>query len=157
MSSIVESMMYKHILIPTDGSELAQKGVEQGLGLAKALGVGITVVIATDAYPLAGLTIGAGWVPTAEEMHSFDAAQKQFADQIFSRIIESAGARGVAVETIQVPNSRAASAILQVATEQACDLIVMASHGRRGVGRLLLGSQTAEVLAHSPVSVLVVK
>lgn len=157
MSSTMESTMYKHILIPTDGSELAQKGVEQGLGLAKALGVRITAVIATDAYPMAGLAIGAGWVPTAEEMHSFDAAQKQFADQIFSKIIESAGARGVAVETIQVPNSRAASAILQVATDRACDLIVMASHGRRGVGRLLLGSQTAEVLAHSPVSVLVVK
>lgn len=157
MPSTMESMMYRHILIPTDGSELAQKGVEQGLDLAKALGVRTTAVIATDAYPLAGLAIGAGWVPSAEEMHDFDAAQKQFADQIFSKIIESAGARGVAVETIQVPNSRAASAILQVADEKACDLIVMASHGRRGVERVLLGSQTAEVLAHSPVAVLVVK
>jgi nucleotide-binding universal stress UspA family protein len=149
--------MYKHILIPTDGSELAQTGVEQGLDLAKALAAKITVTIATDAYPLAGLAIGAGWVPSGEEMQEFDAAQKQFADQIFSKTRELADARGVAVETIQVPNSRAASAILQVATEQACDLIVMASHGRRGIERVLLGSQTAEVLAHSPISVLVVK
>jgi nucleotide-binding universal stress UspA family protein len=149
--------MYKHILIPTDGSELAQKGVEQGLDLAKALAAKITVTIATDAYPLAGLAIGAGWVPSGEEMQEFDAAQKQFADQIFSKTRELAGAKGIAVETIHVPNSRAASAILQVATDQACDLIVMASHGRRGVERVLLGSQTAEVLAHSPISVLVVK
>ncbi len=157
MSSAMESIMYKHILIPTDGSELAQKGVEQGLDLAKALRAKITVVIATDAYPLAGLAAGAGWIPSAEEMNAFDAAQKQAADQIFSKIIESADARGVAAETVHVPNSRAAGAILQVATEQACDLIVMASHGRRGVERVLLGSQTAEVLAHSPISVLVVK
>jgi nucleotide-binding universal stress UspA family protein len=157
MPAIMESIMYRHILIPTDGSDLAQKGVEQGLELAKGLGAKVTAVIATDAYQISGLAVGAGWVPSAEEMAEFNTAQKQFADAIFAAIKASAHDKGVTVETIQIPSSQAAAAILQVAADQGCDLIVMASHGRRGVERVLLGSQTAEVLSHSAISVLVVK
>ncbi len=149
--------MYDHLLIPTDGSELAQNGVDHGLALAKALGSKVTTVIATDSFPLSGLALGTGWIPSAEEIDAFNAGQKQFADKILSAVKASADRMGIAAETIHVADSRGADAILKLAKSDGCDLIVMSSHGRRGVEKLLLGSQTAEVLAHSTIPVLVVK
>jgi len=149
--------MYKHILIPTDGSDFAQKGVEHGLALAKALGSAVTIVVATDPMPMAGLALGAGWVATPIAMSEYEEMQKKFAGETLAAAQAAADKAGVKADRLHVPDARAADAILETAEARGCDLIVMASHGRRGVERMLLGSQTAEVVSHSKLPVLVVR
>lgn len=149
--------MYGHILISTDGSEVAQHGVDTGLALASHLGARVTVVVATEPFPLPSRTVAAGWVASASDKAGFEESQKQFAEDVLGRVREAAGRLGVPASTVHVPDAIPATAIVETARSQGCDLIVMASHGRRGLGRLLLGSQTAEVLAHSTVPVLVVR
>ncbi len=78
--------MYKHILVPTDGSDLAGKGVQQGLALAKALGAKVTVVTATEPFPVSGFALGAGWVPSGADMQEFSAAQKEDAEKILAAV-----------------------------------------------------------------------
>lgn len=146
--------MYKHILISTDGSDVAQKGVDQGLALAKATGARVTLITVTEAFPIYA-TAGAGWVST--EMANYDDIQKEHAENILARTKEAADKLGVPNETLYVSNTPPAEAIIEAAKSRGCDLITMASHGRRGIGRLLLGSQTSEVLSHAPVPVLVVR
>ncbi len=149
--------MPKHILIPTDGSETAQKGVDYGLALAKDLDAEVTAVTATDPYPLPGFALGAGWVPSAEEMDAYNAAQKETAGKLLQEVKTAAGKLGIDAATVHVADIRPADAILETAKARGAQLIVMASHGRRGVSRLVLGSQTAEVVALSDIPVLVVK
>lgn len=146
--------MYRHILIATDGSELARKGVDHGLSLAKNLGARVVVVTATEALPIYA---GDGWAVGPAELERYDADQAKFAESLFEPIRESAARLGVPCETRHVSGRRPADAILDVAEEEGCSLIVMASHGRRGLGRLLLGSQAQEVTTRSPVPVLVVR
>ncbi|MDP1601437.1 universal stress protein [Phenylobacterium sp.] len=150
--------MYKHILISTDGSEVAQKGLDHGLSLAKEIGAKVSIITVTESFPVyasAGAGVGAGWVPI--EMADYDKVQDEFANRVFAGAKQAAEQHGVAVETIHVRNAQPAEAILETAKAQGCDLIVMASHGRRGLGRLLLGSQTSEVVTRSPLPVLVVR
>jgi nucleotide-binding universal stress UspA family protein len=149
--------MYKHILISTDGSDVAQKGVDHGFSLAKALGAKVTVITVTERFPVRADVVGMGWVPGPNEMSEYDAGQKQWAEGVLGRAKADAERLGVAAETLHVPDSHPAEAIIETAKARDCSLIVMSSHGRRGLGRLLLGSQTSEVLAHSPVPVLVVR
>ncbi|MFZ1471033.1 MAG: universal stress protein [Paracoccaceae bacterium] len=139
--------MYKHILISTDGSELAQKGVDHGLALAKASGSKVSVVTITQPYPL----------QSAATVDSWTTAQTNHAEAALRTVSDAARAHGVEVHAHQITNDSPAEAIVEAAKSYGCDLIVMASHGRRGVSRLLLGSQTAEVVSHSPVPVLVVR
>jgi nucleotide-binding universal stress UspA family protein len=149
--------MYKHILISTDGSDVAQKGVDHGLSLAKALGAKVTIVTVTERFPIRADVTGVGWVSGPNEMADYNAGQKQWADRVLAGAKASADKLGVAAETLHVPDALPAEAIIETAKSSGCSLIAMASHGRRGLGRLLLGSQTSEVLAHSPVPVLVVR
>lgn len=149
--------MYKHILVSTDGSEVARKGVDHGLSLAKSLGARVTILTVTDRYPLAGGGLGAEWAPTADELESFREGQKQSAERILDAVKRAADKLGISSAVLHIPEAHPAEAIVDAARTEGCSLIVMASHGRRGLGRLLLGSQTAEVLAHSPVPVLVVR
>lgn len=150
--------MYNHILIPTDGSELAGKGVEHGLSLAKSLGARVTVMVVTERFPLyANAGIAGGWVPGPEEMARYDAGQKEMAEEILAAAEAAAGKLGVPADIVHVPEAYPAEAIVEMAQARDCGLIVMASHGRRGLRKLVLGSQTSEVLAHSPVPVLVVR
>jgi nucleotide-binding universal stress UspA family protein len=149
--------MHKHILIPTDGSETAQKGVDYGLDLARSLNARATVVTVTDPYPVPGLALGAGWIPSDGEVSDYYAAQKKAADKILQDVKSAAVKLGMDVAIVHISEARAADAILQTAQDHGADLIVMASHGRRGVSRLVLGSQTAEVLALADIPVLVVK
>ena len=146
--------MYKHILISTDGSETAQKGVDQGLALAKALGAQVTLITGTEPFPVYASAAG-GWIPP--EMGNYDEIQKEFADRVLGGAKAAADKAGVAAKTLHVPNSPPAEAIVETAKSQGVDVIVMASHGRRGLGRLILGSQTSEVLTHASVPVLVVR
>jgi nucleotide-binding universal stress UspA family protein len=147
--------MYKHILISTDGSELAQKGVDHGLSLAQALGAEVTLITATEPFPVP--TGGAAWVVTPADMDGYSADRKKFACEVLAPQKEAAEKLGLAVETVHVPDARAAAAILEAVPQIGCDLIVMGSHGRRGVKRLILGSQAAEVVSSSSVPVLIVR
>lgn len=149
--------MYSHILISTDGSELAQRGLDHGLSLAKALGAKVTIITVTEPIPFPAGAAGAGWVPTATDIARYEEAQKEQAEQLLGTIRQQVEKLGLKGKFIHAPDSWPAEAIIQAAKTESCNLIVMASHGRRGLGRLILGSQTSEVLASSPVPVLVVK
>lgn len=146
--------MYEQILIATDGSDLAQRGVVHGLSLAKSLAAAVVVVTVTEPFPV---YVGEGWALGPDEMDRYDADQKKFASKLLEPIRVNAGKLGVPCETLHVPGRRPAEVILEVSATKGCSLIVMASHGRRGLGRLLLGSQTQDVLASSVIPVLVVR
>ncbi|MEO8758785.1 MAG: universal stress protein [Devosia sp.] len=147
--------MYMHILISTDGSDVAQKGVDHGLTLAKALGARVTVLTVTERFPL---YVGSGgWALGPNEMEKYTAAQTDASNKILSAAKAAADKLGVEAETLHVTNAFPADAIIDTARAKHCSLIVMSSHGRRGLERILLGSQTADVLARSPVPVLVVR
>ena len=149
--------MYKHMLISTDGSDVAQKGVDHGLSLAKSLDAKVTLITVTEPFPFHASAAGAGWVSLPEDISGYEEGQKKAADKLLATVREAAAKIGVTADVLHVPDARPAEAIVETAKAEGCSLIVMASHGRRGLGRLLLGSQTAEVLAHSPVPVLVVR
>ena len=143
--------MYKRFLIATDGSQLAAKAVTSGLALAKELGAQVVVVTATE--PWATMTNGEGFAfnfPVEE----YEKAAAERAEQILAKVRGSAQKMSVACETVHV-NDFPAEGILATAKAKQCDLIVMASHGRRGVARLLLGSQAAQVVALSTIPVLI--
>lgn len=146
--------MYKHILIPTDGSEIAAVGVQHGLELAKALGAAVSVLTVTVVWPPLHSARKA-------RLEATIAALKKEADEEAQRVLgevrELAQASGMSIETLHETNVSSAEAIVRAATERGCDLIVMSSHGRRGIRRAVLGSQTAEVLTSSTVPVLVVR
>lgn len=149
--------MYQHILITTDGSELAQHGVDHGLSLAKSLGAKVTIVTVTEPFPAYGMAGEFSWVGAPADIASYERSSAEFAKQILAAAKAAADKIGVAAEVVHVDDNTPAAAIVATAQACECSLIVMASHGRRGLGRLLLGSQTIEVLTHSPVPVLVVR
>jgi nucleotide-binding universal stress UspA family protein len=149
--------MYRHILIPTDGSEVSQRGVDHGLALAKAHGARATLITVTGPLPsYSGIYVG-GFGVGKEVLDVYDAQQKAAADAVLAQAGKAAAALGVAAEVLHVPNAVAGDAIVEAAVSRACDLIVMSSHSRRTLGRLLLGSQASNVVNHSPVPVLVVR
>lgn len=148
---------YQHLLITTDGSELAHKGVEQGLALAKALKAKVTIFTATQPFAYAPYIGPDMWAPSAIDIEEFERLQTQAADKLLAAIAGEAKAQGVKADVRHSAHAVAAEGIVEAATTAGCDLIVMASHGRRGLSRLVLGSETAEVVAHSPVPVLVVR
>jgi nucleotide-binding universal stress UspA family protein len=143
--------MFKHILIATDGSEVAQKGVDQGLALAKPLGAKVTAVTVTE--PMAAMMMGEAAI--ALPLDDFDKAASANAAQILAGVSAAASKAGVACDTLHVKDQYPAEGIVEAAKARGCDLIVMASHGRRGLSKLLLGSQATRVLTLSEVPVLV--
>lgn len=146
--------MFTHMLLPTDGSEIAAKGVEKRIDLATRLGAKITIITVSE--PLI-LYVGAegGW-NAASAMADYDEYQAKTAAALLLALRKQAEAAALNVETLHVPKAQPADAIVETAKSRGCDLIVMASHGRRGFRRLILGSQTAEVVARSSAPVLVV-
>jgi nucleotide-binding universal stress UspA family protein len=145
--------MFKHVLVSTDGSELAQKGVEQGLALAKAFGAKATIITVSESIlPYAG----AGEI-SATVYQDYAVIQKEAADRALELARQAAERLGVEVEGVWQENVSPADGIVNTATERGCDLIAMASHGRRGLRRLILGSVASAVLARSPVPVLVAR
>jgi nucleotide-binding universal stress UspA family protein len=143
--------MYANILLSTDGSDVARKGAEHGLALAKALNAKVTVITVTEPLP------GYAWVPRQADVDRYDAACKEHADKVLDGARALAEQSGMSAELLHVPNAHPATAIIETAKSRGCDLIVMASHGRHGLRKLLLGSQTSEVLADGSVPVLVVR
>lgn len=147
--------MYRKILVPTDGSRLSQRAVEHAFALAKATG---GRVVALHAYPkFIGSPYGT-FGPAAEVLSEAHARQQRTeADALFARIRRSAEAAGVDVDTVLVEATDVYRQIIAVAAKQRCDLICMASHGRRGLSALVLGSETVKVLTHSKLPVLVLR
>ena len=149
--------MFKHLLIAIDGSAQSDKALEAGLQLARAHEARVTIMTATD--PVTA-SIGAGGFGTFDAGPVIDQLEAAYASEAAGRL-DAANARalatGVTAQTRHVPRSRPADAIVGLVQDAGCDTIVMGSHGRRGIERLLLGSQAAEVLALSPVPVLIVK
>ncbi|MGT2465331.1 universal stress protein [Mesorhizobium atlanticum] len=149
--------MYKRILIATDGSELAQKGAAHGLELAKGLGATVTFVTVSEPFPaLAWGGAMAGYV-AADELVNYEESARKYASELLGKCKAEADAKGVGSKAVHIENRTPAEAILEVAGAEGSDLIVMASNGRRGLGRLVLGSQTAEVVSLTQIPVLVVR
>jgi nucleotide-binding universal stress UspA family protein len=148
--------MYKHLLLATDGSELADKGVRHGLALAKALGARVSACTVSEFVPALTLAMQAEVGASISDADIRRAADAE-ARKILDAVCRSAAADGVQCETVHVFDRLPADAILEVAASRSCDLIVMASHGRRGLPRLLLGSQAFEVVTRATVPVLVVR
>jgi len=143
--------MYQHILIATDGSDLAGKAVSQGLALAKALNAKVTALNAIEPWTSTMLGEGVAFNFPIEE---YETAAVNASESILAKVSEQAAASGVQCQTLHVSDFPA-DAIVQTAKDKGCDLIVMASHGRRGLARVLLGSQAIQVLTHTTVPVLV--
>ena len=141
--------MYTNILLSTDGSDVAKKGVKQGMTLAKALNAKVTVITVTESPML--------YLPREEDLVGWEAARKEVAGKVLDEARAMAEQIGISAELLHVPDEHPATAIIETAKSRGCDLIVMASHGHRGLRKLVLGSQTSEVLADGSVPVLVVR
>lgn len=148
--------MYKHILIATDGSELAEKGLEHGLTLAGPLDARVTVLTVTEPlHPEAVKAAIKGGVEDPVGLYDQQIDDKM--EKRFKWLNQCASQRGIIIDLMHEIDDFPAEAIVRTAQLKDCDLIVMSSHGRRGAARLLLGSQTREVLAHTTIPVLVVR
>lgn len=148
--------MYQRILIATDGSELAGKAVDHGIALAKRLSVPVTVVTVTEAWSaldLARMARQGNQNPISQYEQMAAAA----ATNILDKTREIANSQDVTCDVVHVQDQHPAEGIIATAKDRGCDLIVMASHGRRGIDRLLMGSQANEVLTHSKVPTLIVR
>lgn len=145
--------MFKHILVPTDGSELSKETARRAVAFAKDAGARITAFFAKPEYPVSYYGEGALIDPTTPE--KFAELAEQQAEQNLAFVAELGAAEGVPVSTLSLTSDIPYQAIIDAATRADCDLIFMASHGRRGFSALLLGSETNKVLTHSNIPVLV--
>ncbi len=143
--------MYANILIATDGSELGARAVEQGLALAKALGSKVTAVTVTEPWTAA---VSGEWA-VAFPVEEYEKAAAANAHKILAQVAETAARAGVACETAHIKDQYAAEGIVEEAKTRGSDLIVMGSHGRRGIVRFVLGSQASRVLTHSTIPMLI--
>lgn len=147
--------MFKHILLPTDGSAISRKAVKQGITLAKKSGARITAIHVVPEFKLMvdeGITMLS---PTLKKR--FEDEGRARAQKMLDDISRQARARGVRCATLCMASDLPYQQIIAAARRKKCDLILMASHGRRGLSSLLLGSETAKVLLHTKVPVLVVR
>ena len=143
--------MYKNILVTTDGSECSERAIGQAVELAKFFGAKLTAVTVTP--PLQFLTVeGVVYPEDPERYQQMTDAQAKAALSVVAKAAEAAG---VTCELVQIESPQPYEGIIQTAKDKGCDLIVMASHGRRGISALLLGSETQKVLTHSKIPVLV--
>jgi nucleotide-binding universal stress UspA family protein len=143
--------MYKNILIPTDGSELADKAVMSGIAFGKEMNAKITVL--TVEPPFHTFTFN---TQSAEDTpEEYRKRMHERTAKTLEKVASAAKTAGVACDTVQVEHEHPYQAIVDTAESRGCDLIMMASHGRRGISAMVRGSETVEVLAHSKIPVLV--
>jgi nucleotide-binding universal stress UspA family protein len=148
--------MYNNILIATDGSKPAARAVKHGLKLAKAAGCPVTFVSVTDNW--SGIEMARQATPAnPNPIIAYEKAAASAAGQILAAAEAQAAKANVSCKTIHVKDRHPAEGIVDTAGKLGCDLIVLASHGRRGIQKLLLGSVTTEVLTRASIPVLVVK
>ena len=143
--------MFKHILIATDGSELAERAAAQGIGLAKSIKAKVTVVTVTEPWT----ALLAGEASLAFPVDDYNEAAAANAARILAATADIAKKQDVSCATVHIKEQFPAEGIIAACKSHGCDLIVMASHGRRGLAKLLLGSQATKVLTLSTVPVLI--
>lgn len=143
--------MYKHILIATDGSELAQKAIDQAFALAKAMQAKLTAVNVSEPWT----SVVYGEMAVGFPVDEYEKGAAANAARILGDVAAAAKAQGISCETVHVRDEFPAEGIIETAKSRGCDLIVMSSHGRRGLTRLVLGSQANKVVTHSTIPVLI--
>jgi nucleotide-binding universal stress UspA family protein len=147
--------MYKRILVATDGSALSKKAVASAIELAATCGAQLVALKVVPRYPQAYFE---GSIPlSAEEISRIETQWTESAQEQLAVVEKSAKAKGVGTKVVTVKSDVVSDAIIAAAKKQKADLIVMASHGRKGIKRLLLGSETQQVLTHSHIPVLVLR
>ncbi|HQS14022.1 universal stress protein [Reyranella sp.] len=143
--------MFKHILIPTDGSPLSTTAVQKAMQLARDAGAKVTVVTVVEPFHVFSMDNA----QIADTRSAYEQHARQAAERCLEDARRQAEAFGVPCEIMHLEQDLPYKAIMETATAKGCDLIAMASHGRRGAAALLLGSETAKVLTHSSIPVLV--
>ena len=143
--------MYKHILIPTDGSELSEKALTQGIALAKSIGAKVTAITVSETFH----TFSVDPVMITDTPEQYQKHCEDRAEKYLSVAKNAAKAAGVAYEGMHVTHDHPHEAIINAAKDKGCDLIFMASHGRKGMSAVVLGSETVKVLTHSKIPTLV--
>ncbi|KAA6205374.1 MAG: universal stress protein [Candidatus Tokpelaia sp.] len=149
--------MYERILVASDGSELAERGVDAGIELAKKTGGELFFVTVTSLMPSYSMTVGAEWAASPGTFEDYRHEMESGAKTILDAAMAKAKKAKIKAQGLHRENQLAAAGIVDAAKEYQADLIIIASHGRSGVHKLLLGSQTAEVMKMSELPVLVVK
>jgi nucleotide-binding universal stress UspA family protein len=147
--------MYKNLLVATDGSKLSEKAVAHAIGLAQAVGATLTAFYAAPDYPMPAYADGVVYEPVSRKEYAKLAAED--AQRILDAASAKAAAAGIDCKTAYAIAAAPWEAILAAAKKHKCDAIVMASHGRRGISAVLLGSETQKVLTHSKLPVIVVR
>jgi len=146
-----EVPMFRHILVPTDGSPLSAMAVEKASALAAAVGARITVLTVVEPFHI--------WTDNANQLaytrEEYERVSKETAASYLDAAAAVAMRLGVTCDTVSIEADEPYRAIIDTASERGCDLVAMASHGRRGVAALVLGSETTKVLTHSAIPVLV--
>ena len=142
--------MYKHILLPTDGSDLSKAAMKHGIALAKAIGARVTALVVST--PLNSLVVDPSIV--SGSLDQYKALVAQQTAKYLENISDNARQAGVDCGTLCVEHDKPYEAIVDTAKKHGCDLVVMASHGLRGVSAIL-GSETLKVLTHTSVPILV--
>ena len=146
--------MFKHILLPTDGSKLSDRAVQKGIELALAVGARVTAMHAIPEFRM--MADESFVLPTSADLkRRYDKEAKARADKMLAKIGERAQSAGVKYEGVSIMGDVAYEEIIETAKKRKCDLIMMASHGRRGISGFLLGSETQKVLTHCKIPVLV--
>jgi nucleotide-binding universal stress UspA family protein len=143
--------MYKHLLVPTDGSDLSLAAIQQAAKFARTLGAAITVLNVQPEYPAP--VVGEGLV--APIRRDFEEEYAKTANAVLDIAAREIDRAGLGCQRRIESSSKPWEAIIKVATNEACDLVFMASHGRSGLAGLLIGSETQKVLTHCKIPVLV--
>lgn len=147
--------MYTRILVATDGSTLSKKAVASAIQLAATCGAELVALKVVPRYPQAYFE---GSIPlSAEDISRVEKQWTEAAQTLLAAIEKTAKSKGVVTKTITVKSDGVSEAIIAAAKKHKAELIVMASHGRKGIKRLLLGSETQQVLTHSHIPVLVLR
>ncbi|WP_027996035.1 universal stress protein [Simplicispira psychrophila] len=147
--------MYKCILIATDGSPLSDKAVDAGLSLAALTGAAVIALKVVPNYPRSYFE--GGLATDANDMKRIEKQWSEAASTLVKAIKSKGDAQNVAVTAVVVKSDLVAESVIETAQNHHCDLIVMASHGRKGIQRMLLGSETQHVLTHANMPVLVLR
>lgn len=147
--------MYKCILVATDGSKLSKKAITTAIDLAALSGANLVALTVVPRYPQSYFE--GGIVRQPEEVRQVEAQWAAEGQAVVDAVKKAALAKGVTTKPIVVKSDMVSEALIAAALKHQCDLIVMASHGRKGIKRLLLGSETQHVLTHAPIPVLILK
>ena len=148
--------MYRHLLAATDGSELANKALMHAAQLAKAMEAQLTILVVTESWPVMEIAQKAT-ERRKDPIGEFEARASAWAAEVLEQAKGMIEATGVRVQTMHVSDMAPAQAIVDSAAKLGCDAIVMSTHGRRGIRRVVLGSQASDVVAEAKVPVIIVK